>query len=204
MLNAGRAPGTRPHGFTLIELLVTLSVLAILMMIAVPSMSQWVRNNQVRAVASTLQNGIRTAQAESLRRSRQVVLVLTDDKAVDSSTSVTAKVDGRYWATYTVPLDGASESKALLDSGTVRDVGDGVSITGPSALCFSSLGRLVANSSPGITSAQCALPSGSATHSLDVGMSNATRRLRVLVSIGGQVRMCDRDKSISSHPDGCP
>ncbi|WP_225781647.1 prepilin-type N-terminal cleavage/methylation domain-containing protein [Xenophilus sp. Marseille-Q4582] len=194
----------RARGFTLVELMVTISVLAILLMIGVPSMAQWIRNNQVRAVASTLQNGVRSAQAEALRRSRQVVFVLTDDKPTASGDTVAAKANGKYWATYTVPLDGSSESRELLDTGVVNDVGEGVTLTGPTALCFNTLGRLVANTSPGITSANCQLPSGSAQHSLDVGRTEATRRLRVLVSVGGQVRMCDRDKDMATFPDGCP
>lgn len=191
-------------GFTLVELMVTVSVLAILLMIGVPSMTDWIRNNEVRAVANTLQSGLRTAQTEALRRSRQVVFVLTDDKPTTSAGSVTAKADGKYWATYTVPLDGSTESRALLDTGVVSDVGNGVTLTGPSALCFNTLGRLTANASPGVTSASCALPTGSAQHSLDVGRTGAKRRLRVLVNVGGQVRMCDRDKDMATYPDGCP
>lgn len=192
------------RGFTLVELMVTIFVLAILLMIGVPSMAQWIRNNQVRAVASTLQNGVRSAQAEALRRSRQVVFVLTDDTPTARGDTVAAKANGKYWATYTVPLDGSTESKELLDTGVVNDVGEGVTLTGPTALCFNTLGRLAANASPGITSANCELPSGAAQHSLDVSRTEATRRLRVLVSVGGQVRMCDRDKDIATFPDGCP
>ena len=192
-------------GFTLVELMVTISILAILMMIGVPSMAEWIRNNQVRAVASTLQNGLRTAQTEALRRSRQVVFVLTDSKPAASSDPVSAKANGKYWATYTVPLNGSSESKELLDTGVVSDVGEGVTLTGPSAVCFNTLGRVMANTSPAsISGATCAFPSSGATHSFDVERTGAKRRLRVLLSVGGQVRMCDRDRNVDTYPDGCP
>ena len=195
----------RAAGFTLVELMVTLSVLAILLTIGVPSMAEWIRNNQVRAVAASLQNGLRSAQVEALRRSRQVVFVLTDNKPTAAADSITATANGKYWATYTVPLDGTGESKQLLDTGVINDVGDGVTLTGPSALCFNTLGRLTTNATPAsITGADCQLPSGSALHSLDVSREGAKRRLRVLVSVGGQVRMCDRDKAIATYPDGCP
>ena len=66
-----------PRGFTLIEMAVTLAIFALLVAMAVPSMSRWVSNNKVRAAADALQNALRTAQVESLRRSRQVVFSLT-------------------------------------------------------------------------------------------------------------------------------
>lgn len=195
----------RTHtGFTLVELMVTISILAISLMIGVPSMAEWIRNNEVRAVANTLQNGVRSAQVEALRRSRQVVFVLTDAKPSADDEAVTAKTNGKYWATYTVPLDSSGEARELLDTGVVSDVGGGVTITGPIALCFNTLGRLATNTAPGVTSANCQLPTSSAQHSFDVERTGAKRRLRVLVSVGGQVRMCDRDKNISTYPDGCP
>ena len=202
-----RSPGCRhaPTGFTLVELMVTIAVLAILLMIGVPSMAEWIRNNQVRAVASTLQNGLRTAQTEALRRSRQVVFVRTDDKPSADGDSVAPNANGKYWAIYTVPLEGSAETKELLDTGVVSDVGAGVTLTGPSAVCFNTLGRIIAKSAAaGITGANCALPAGGATHSFDVDRTGAKRRLSVLVNVGGQVRMCDRDKDIATYPDGCP
>ena len=66
----------RRHGFTLVELMVTISLLAILLALAAPSFSTWIRNAQVRTVSDSLQNGIRLAQAEAIRRHRQVVFFL--------------------------------------------------------------------------------------------------------------------------------
>lgn len=193
----------RLSGFTIIELMTAISVLAILMAIAVPSLADWVRNNKVRTVANALQSGMRGAQSAALSRSQPVVLFLTNAKLSGSSTSFTAADNGKYWGALTIPGLIAGETAELLNSGMLGDAADGVSITGPAAICFNSLGRLTANTSPGPTSAACSLPSGT-TESFDIGMTGAKRRLRVTVSIGGQVRMCDRDKDIAQHPDGCP
>ena len=75
----GRDPG---RGFTLIELLTTLSVLAVLIQLSLPSFTIWISNTRVRTVADTLQNGVRLAQAEAVRRNRQVVLSFTNGTPV--------------------------------------------------------------------------------------------------------------------------
>ncbi|SFP56733.1 type IV fimbrial biogenesis protein FimT [Variovorax sp. PDC80] len=200
----------RLSGFTLVELMVTITLLAILMMLAAPSMMDWVRNGKVRAVAEALQNGLREARSESLRRSRQVVFALTDSKPTSSSPTFTAKADGNYWTVRSLPSMSSSseESSVFISSGILSDIGAGVKITGPAAICFNSVGRLIANSSTALTSL-----TGSATCSADITsppayditLPGADRSLRVLVNLGGQVRLCDPKKTMSdSHPDGCP
>ena len=56
-------------------------VMALLVGLAMPSMSTWIRNSRLRAASDSLQDGLRLAQAEALRRSRQVVFSLTNDEA---------------------------------------------------------------------------------------------------------------------------
>ena len=193
----------RIAGFTAVELMTAIAILAILLGLAVPSLTEWVRNNQVRAVANALQNGFRSARADALSRGQPVVLFLTDSKVNSSTSSFSAKANGKYWATLTMPGLMVGETAALLNSGMLSDVADGVTISGPSAVCFNSLGRMTANAAPGPSGATCALPT-TATESIDISMTGAKRRLRVLVSTGGTVRMCDRDKDITKYPDGCP
>lgn len=192
----------RMAGFTAIELMTAIALLAVLLGIGVPSMVDWVRNNKVRVVANALQSGIRSAQTEALSRSQPVVLVLTN--AVPTNIEdLSAVANGKFWATLAIPRQGTSETGALLSTGALGDVADGVTITGPAAICFSAIGRMTAHTEPGPTGATCSLPTTTA-EVFDVDMTGAKRRLRVLVSIGGQVRMCDRDKDIATAPDGCP
>jgi type IV fimbrial biogenesis protein FimT len=43
-----------------------------------------------------------------------------------------------------------------------------------------------------------------AVTSYDVTRAGAERRLRIVVALGGRVRMCDPDKALSAtNPDGC-
>ena len=72
---------------------------------------------------------------------------------------------------------------------------------GPTALCFGTNGRptAVANPNIGGTTA-CVIP----VTPYDVRLTASERKLRVQISPGGTVRMCDFDKALSStNPDGC-
>lgn len=207
-----RRPGNRPRsgGFTLIELMVTITLMAILLALGVPSFSAWIRNGKLRAVGDSLQTGLRLAQAEALRRNRQVVFTLTNDKVTAENVASQRAVDnGNFWSLSTVAAY-TGDAATFIESGVLSDVAEGVQITGPKSICFNAMGRQVVNDSPGITGASCALPTSTpAVQNYDLAFASpkegVDRRLRVTVSLGGQVRMCDRDKTLSSTaPDGCP
>jgi len=188
------------RGFTLVELMVTLTLAGVLLGLAMPSFGTWTRNAQVRTVSDSLQNGLRQAQAEAVRRNRQVVFFLTDS-AVCSSATV-SNTNGAFWAIRTVPLL-TGETTVAVQCGVTSDVAAGVTVTGPQALCFNSGGRQVANAATGVTSGTCTLDA-SGTSSYNMAATGANRALRVTVSLGGQVRMCDPARTLSSsNPDGC-
>ena len=192
----------RQLGLTLIELMVTIALLAVLLGLAAPSFSEWMRNASVRTVTDALQTGARLAQAEAVRRNRQVVFFLTNDAACTTGTAAAA--NGAFWAIRTVPIV-ADDAVEIVQCGQIADVAAGVSITGPTAICFNSAGRQVANTNPGVGSTTCALDAaGVSAYNITVA-TGGTRPLRVLVSLGGQVRMCDPGRTLSATaPDGCP
>jgi type IV fimbrial biogenesis protein FimT len=194
---------TRHNGFTLLEMIVTMGVFALIIALGVPTLSKWVNNTRVRAVADGLQNGIRLAQTESLRRSRLVVFALTNN----STAPFTATASGKSWYVETVPsmLDG-TETPQLVDSGALSTAAS-LTVSGPAAICFNSAGRLYASASAGVTGitggATCTAATAPAYNVLLTPGSD--RPLRVNVSLGGQVHMCDPAKTLSaSNPDGCP
>lgn len=186
------------RGFTLVELLVSVTLLSILMALAAPSMSAWVRNSRVRAASESLQNGLRLAQAEALRRSRQVVFSTTT--STNPQSLFTAEVGGTTWSINTVPLL-TDETAEFVEGAVLTSIASDVRIAGPAAICFNSLGRVVANPTPG-TGAACAA-TAEQTYAVDL-TPDADRPLSVIVRLGGQVRMCDPAKTLSdTHPDGC-
>lgn len=189
-------------GFTLVELMVTITLLAILLTLAAPGFAEWTANARVRTVSDTLQNGVRTAQAEAVRRNRQVVFFLTD--ATACSTADASTNNGSHWQIRTVPLT-AGDPVVAVQCGTLADIATGVGITGPRAICFSSAGRQVANPAPGPAGAVCTLAATGAASQYDVSSTISTRPQRVLVALGGQVRQCDPARVLGpGAPDGCP
>lgn len=68
------APGAATNGFTLVELLVTLSVATILVTMAVPSFSEFVKNNRMITQTNELVTTLNMARSEAVRRGTQITL----------------------------------------------------------------------------------------------------------------------------------
>jgi type IV fimbrial biogenesis protein FimT len=196
-------------GFTILEAMVTLGVFAILTVIAIPNMRTWIMNNKVRGVADALQNGLRLAQSESLRRSRQVVFVFTDS-TTPTAIPLAAAAGASSWAIYTVPSMAAGEVPQFIQSGELSNASNGVTIVSApatAAICFNSAGRMVANPNATVTAITggvgCNQPLGPQVFSI-AATSGGDRPLQVTLGLGGQVHMCDPGVAISdSHPEGC-
>jgi type IV fimbrial biogenesis protein FimT len=206
MRRAGRA-----SGFTMLEMAITMTIFAILVVLGVPSMSSWIKNNKVRAVTDSLQTALRLAQAESLRRSRQVVFALTDSNTPTALLPLPAAANGKSWVIYTVPsMTDGTEAPDFIQSGDFSNASANVQIDshGVAAVCFNSIGRVVGNAGANvaaITGTACIQPSGApALQIFNVSLAGADRPLQVNLSLGGQVHMCDPAFALSSaHPEGC-
>jgi type IV fimbrial biogenesis protein FimT len=199
----------RASGFTLIEMAVTMSVFAIIVALGIPSMKTWIANTKVRAVTDSLQNGLRVAQAESLRRSRQVVFSVTNS-ATPQTIPVGAVVDGTSWAIYSLPsMTDGTEIPEFIQSGVLSSATANVLVNsnGVAAICFNSVGRVVPNASANLTlvtgGAICGAPQPVQTFTVSLPVG-ADRPLQVQVGLGGQVHMCDPAFVISAaNPEGC-
>ena len=186
------------RGFSLIELMVTLTLLGILLAAAIPEFGTWTANARVRSVAESLQNGLRLAQTEAVRRNRQTVFALTNATPAAGAAVV---ANGSNWFIQTLPLV-AGDPVAFVQGGTFAKQ-SGVSIAAGALVCFNSTGRQVTNTATGL-GADCTAPASAAVPTvLDVSRAGADRPMRIQVSLGGQIRMCDPAKSIANQPDGC-
>ncbi len=64
------------RGFTPIELMVVLVVIGVLLVTLAPSMTEWLRNLQVRSAAESISAGLQKARAEAVRRNQNVYFSL--------------------------------------------------------------------------------------------------------------------------------
>lgn len=80
-------PYGRPdQGFSLIELLVAISIAALLVTIAAPSLAQLVTSLQLSAASNTFVSGLHLARSEAIKRNGRVVLCKTSDGIVCADT----------------------------------------------------------------------------------------------------------------------
>ncbi|WP_373716028.1 GspH/FimT family pseudopilin [Roseateles sp.] len=188
----------RTAGFGLVEMLITVSILVIMSAVALPSLSAWISNSRMRAVADALLAGLRLAQTEAQRRSNNVVFFITSSQACD--TNAAAASSGAYWQARLVPDALQSIDAQAVQCGALGDVSAGVTITASAnALCFGADGRQKTLATPAGLTVSCAVGNSSYL----VQRNGGDRRLKITVSLAGAIRMCDPDKP-STAPEGCP
>jgi len=113
------APPPFSQGFTLIELMVGLAVMALLMMVAVPSFQSTIASSRVTTVTNDLVGALAVARTEAIRRGVRVTVCASDDGA---SCATTATDDwGPGWVVFTdVNRNAAINTDS--DPATVDDV----------------------------------------------------------------------------------
>jgi type IV fimbrial biogenesis protein FimT len=193
-------------GFTLIELAVTLVVFALLLALIAPSAVAWIASMQIRATAESIQNGLQKARMEAVRRNQPVrfSLVATTDPAVmDNSCALSAS--SASWVVSVNDPSGKCGS-ALSDTADpmlVETYAAGVharriavsaaAADGAAAdsVTFDGFGRILgANALAQVTVD-------------NVVSGNDYRPLRILISTGGGVRLCDPRVSATGDPRAC-
>ena len=203
----------KARGFSLIELIIGLVILAILLALAAPSFSAWIRDTKIRTSAESILNGLQLARGEAVRRNEQIRFQLTDSlgsdcvlKAADpdpgkSNTNWVVSGDDPTGKCDSVPIN---ESLAFANNVSPRIIqsrsaGEGsnqiVADANVSTGVFNSLGRISG-----------ATPAAAAIKVKPVGVTDCVtpeaRCLCVTVSLGGQVRLCD-PKLPKKDPQSC-
>lgn len=183
------------QGFTLIELMVGVAVVGVMILFMIPSMSAWVQGNQIRSATESIQGALQLARAEAVRRNTPVEMVLTSVAAGGTSTD---------WAircvTPSATCPGVAQAVTFIQAKVAGEGSPNATvIVSPamSAIVFTGTGRI----SP--------VPAGNIT--LNVGHSTANsciadggdyRCLRLVVTPGGQMRMCD-PALVAPNPRAC-
>jgi len=176
-MNAPPMPG-KAFGFTLIELIVTITILAILMMIAAPSFSRFIKNIEVRNDAESVVSGIQRARAEAVGRNATVFFILN----ADSSWTISKAAIGDAPAIM-IETRQASEGSRSVERSVIP--------TGATSITFNNLGVITGN-----TDASASL------EQIVFSAAGSDRPLTILIGAGGAARLCDASQP-SGRADAC-
>lgn len=177
MLNMRLRPAARVFGFTLIELLVVVAIVAITMVLGMRGISEWMQNAQTRTAAEGVKNGLQAARVEAIRSNAAVAFTLTS----------AGSAGGTGWTITAVRSGNVVESKPDGEGsrGAILTVQPDKATT----VTFTGLGRRA-------TTNQDASP---VLTSVDVNGS----ALRITISAGGEIRMCDPNVTDLGDPRAC-
>jgi type IV fimbrial biogenesis protein FimT len=176
-------------GFTLIELMIAIALLAILLLLGVPAFSGYLQNAKLRSAAETFYGGVQMARTEAVRRNASVQIALTTDfpdVTAANTTNLSATAPNwliRFQPDPTVVQYTFVEGKSgFAGSGQAAGTTPQVQIAGSAAsVVFNGFGR--ANTAATFDFSN---PTGGAC-----APTGPMRCLRVVVSLGGQGRLCD-------------
>ena len=119
------------RGFTLVELVITLAVAGVLVSLAVPSFTQFVKNNRLITQANDLVTALNVARSEAIRRGNRVTLC-------KSSNQVSCAGSGSWdqgWIVFVDVNDDGIVSNAATDVFRVHGaLGGGVTLKGDAVL----------------------------------------------------------------------
>ncbi len=178
------------RGFSLIELIVGMVILGVLLSLAMPGFSNWLRNARVRTAAESVQNGLQLARAEAVRRNTDVRFSLVNTTGSTCAPIVAdIVVAGPNWVISLDPPAGKCDQPASDTDPRIIQSRSGAEgsaattlVSGQSSFIFNNLGRL--------TTPAANVDFQSATGNC-LPEPGTVRCLRVVVSTGGQIRMCD-------------
>lgn len=185
---APKFAGGGEGGFTLVEVAVVMVIVAIALALGVPLASEWTQNAQIRTAAESVLSGLQAARTEAVRRNATVEFSLVSPGVAGNTGWEIKLPDGTVLQSK--PAGEASRSAVITT--TPSD---------SSAYTFNGFGRApegALNSDASAVLTQLDITSGVTPPS---GVS--WRAMRIQLTNGGDIRMCDPAVTSTSDPRSC-
>lgn len=188
-----KLPNRKSSGFSLVELMVVMALLGVLATLGVSSYQAWIQNSRIRTAAESIQGGIQIARAEAVSRNASVQF---DFRGTNSAWTVCASPVAP--GACPNPDDATTVQSRAASDGSSADITLVTSDGGP--FVFNSFG-VMTSPVPGA--------GGLVTVDVDVDTSVLpaadSRELRIVIGVGGSVRMCDPAlDTAGTDPRKCP
>jgi type IV fimbrial biogenesis protein FimT len=198
------------QGVSIVELIVGIAIIAILSAVAVPNLSTWIQNTQIRNASESIQSGLQLARMEAIRRNTLIRFQLTSSLNASCALSLTSAnwlisyddVTGlcnRPLFNDVFPASDAINNPAprIIKTNSASEASKNAIVSsGQSNVTFDSMGRVTPVTPAGIT-INIKNPVGGAC-----APAGSMKCLRVVVSTGGQIRLCDPSLA-STDPRSC-
>ena len=191
---------TRQRGMSIIEAVVALGIVALVMGFAAPAAQVWIQNANLRNAAESLLNGMQTARLEALKQNKIIAFEVKDPNTAAwhvcpfdpvantcqaSAADLAAKPAGEGSPNVQIGLETTFTT-------TATPIAPGTNV--PSLVAFDSFGRIAPTSPVNIAHIDVR----------NTKLSTADeRRLSILVTASGQIRMCDPQLPKATNPQGC-
>ena len=175
------------RGFSIVELAVAITIVAILMMLGMPSFSEYINNARLGAVAQSFYSGLSLARSEAIRRNVPVEFVMTSTAiAPGIENALVEDATGKNWVIRSQTVAAGPYDSPAIETRSANEGGGStprVTILAPSAIvrfngigaATAGVGTIVIENPP----AGACVPTG------------PVRCWNIVVAAGGQVRLCD-------------
>lgn len=184
----------RQDGLTLVELLVGLAILGALLTQALPAFSAWLQNQRIRNSAESILNGLQVAKAQAVRSnlSTELALLPSTMDPVPANVGAAASATGTNWIVRTFQSTGAYTAADFVQGRSGKEGSAKATVAASQgSFVFTPLGRLL---NP---------PPADVVIAIDHSDSYSGKRpMRVVVTIGGAIRMCDPNGP-AGNPQTC-
>jgi type IV fimbrial biogenesis protein FimT len=202
------------RGVSLPEVCISLAIVGLLFGFGIPGFRDWQQNARIRAMADTALAGLQKARAEAVQRNAELRFQWVDSLA----SGCTVAAAGPHWVLSFRDVTGHCDQTpanpplppAVPDPGNpyiiqawsaAEGAGNVRVAAGQGAIVFNGLGRVTPVPGSRIT-IDITNPAGGAC----LKDGGPMRCLRIMVSVGGQIRLCDPNltATLPTDPRACP